>query len=77
MTFWQYWKKRPLAKQFAQDRAQLWQSLEALVRGSCAETADFRDHYRAYTGEQEKIRAQFAQLEKEAEMMQKRRIRHS
>ena len=76
LAFWQYWKKRPLARLFAQDRAQLWQSLEELVRGSCAETADFRDHYRAYTQEQEGIRDRLAQLEKEAEMTQKRRIRH-
>ncbi|WP_278673875.1 hypothetical protein, partial [Acidaminococcus fermentans] len=76
LAFWQYWKKRPLARLFAQDRAQLWQSLEELVRGSCAETADFRDHYRAYAQEQEGIRDRLAQLEKEAEMTQKRRIRH-
>lgn len=72
---WQYWQKRAPWEQFRQDREQVWQSLEGLLRGSCAEVADFRDHFRQYSGEQQSVREQLDALTEEAQPAGARRIR--
>ncbi|WP_317424292.1 hypothetical protein [uncultured Acidaminococcus sp.] len=75
LAFRQFWLKQDAGKRFQEERQQVWASLEGMIRGSCAEVADFRDHYAAYCREQENVRQQMDSLEAESELTTGRRIR--
>lgn len=75
LAFRQFWLKQDAGKRFQEERQQVWASLEGMIRGSCAEVADFRDHYAAYCREQENVRQQLDSLEAESELTTGRRIR--
>ena len=74
LALWQYFRKQGPAAQFQKEEKQTWDSVEGLVRSSCAEVADFRDHYRRYTREGETLRKLFDQLAPDAVLTRSRRI---
>lgn len=74
LVSWQYFRKRGPANQFQKERKQTWDSVEGLIRSSCAEVADFRDHYRQYTREGDTLRQRLDQLASDAVLTRTRRI---
>lgn len=74
LALWQYIRKRGPAAQFEKEETQTWASVEGLVRSSCAEVADFRDHYRRYTREGDALRQKLDRLAPDAMLTRTRRI---
>lgn len=74
LAIWQYLKKQGPADQFRKERKQTWDVVEGLLRSSCAEVADFRDHYRQYTREGDSLRQRLDQLASDAVLTRTRRI---
>lgn len=74
LALWQYFRKQGPAAQFQKEEKQTWDSVEGLVRSSCAEVADFRDHYRRYTREGETLRQRLEQMAPDAVLTRARRI---
>lgn len=74
LALWQYLRKQGPAAQFRKEQKETWDAVEGLIRSSCAEVADFRDHYRQYTREGDTLREKLDQLASDAVLNRPRRI---